>query len=270
MNIFKFLKGSARLALGRIYLRRLLRQSYDSSQLPASTSSWPQSLQDPTKYYKNCVRYFYQAAPRYLVDHRHYFSQEGRGFGEAAFHVMWAALFSNFRPSSFLEIGVYRGQTLSLASLCSRELCLPTRVCGISPFTSAADSVSKYSNQINYYEDTLKNFAFFQLPAPHLVRGLSTEPHVWKQVAQHKWEMVYIDGNHDYEVAKSDFANCNKILAPRGLIVLDDSGLFTRYQAPLFSTAGHFGPSKLAGEISALGFQELLQVGHNRVFQKNT
>lgn len=256
--------------LGRASLAQILLHPYDRTLNPNSASSWPQSLQNTTKYYRNCVRYFYQAAPRYLVNHRHYFSQEGRGFGEAAFHVMWAALFSNFRPSSFLEIGVYRGQTLSLASLCSRELCLPNRVCGISPFTSAADSVSKYSNQINYYEDTLKNFAFFQLPAPQLVRGLSTDPEVWKQVMHHKWEMVYIDGNHEYEVAKSDFTNCSKILSPRGIVVLDDSGLFTQYQAPLFSTAGHFGPSKLAGEISALGFQELLQVGHNRVFQKNT
>jgi hypothetical protein len=256
--------------LGRASLAQILRHPYDPTLNPISASSWPQSLQDPTKFYRNCVRYFYQAAPEYLVEHRRYFSQESRGFGEAAFHVMWAALFSIFKPSSFLEIGVYRGQTLSLASLCSREICFPTRVCGISPFTSAADSVSKYSNQINYYEDTLKNFAFFQLPAPHLVRGLSTEPHVWKQVAQHKWDMVYIDGNHDYEVAKSDFTNCNKILSPRGIIVLDDSGVFTGYQAPPFSTRGHVGPSALAQEISALGFQELLQVGHNRVFQKNT
>ena len=269
MNIFNFLKGSLRLVLGRIYLRRMLRHSYDSSQLPASTSSWPQSLQDPTRYYKNCVRYFYQAAPRYLVDHRHYFSRESRGFGEAAFHVMWAALFSIFKPSSFLEIGVYRGQTLSLAALCSRELSFPARVCGISPFTSAADSVSKYSNQVNYYDDTLKNFAFFQLSAPQLVRGLSTDPDVWKQVMHHKWDMVYIDGNHDYEVAKSDFTNCSKVLSSRGIIVLDDSGLFTRYQAPPFSTPGHVGPSTLAQEISAFGFQELIQVGHNRVFQKN-
>ena len=256
--------------LGRASLAQILRNPYDPTFIPNSASSWPQSLQDPTKYYRNCVRFFYQAAPRYLVDHRHYFSQEGRGFGEAAFHIMWAALFSIFKPSSFLEIGVYRGQTLSLASLCSRELRFPTHVCGISPFTSAADSVSKYPNQINYYEDTLKNFAFFQLPEPRLVRGLSTDPDVWKQVMHHKWDMVYIDGNHDYEVAKSDFTNCSKILSSRGIIVLDDSGLFTRYQEPPFSTPGHVGPSTLAQEISALGFKELLQVGHNRVFQKNS
>jgi len=102
-----------------------------------------------------------------------------------------------------------------------------------------------------------------------LVRGLSTDPDVWKQVMHHKWDMVYIDGNHDYEVAKSDFTNCSKILSSRGIIVLDDSGLFTRYQAPPFSTPGHVGPSTLAQEISAFGFRELIQVGHNRVFQKN-
>lgn len=34
-----------------------------------------------------------------------------------AFHVMWFLLHREFKPRSFLEIGVYRGQVLSLVSV---------------------------------------------------------------------------------------------------------------------------------------------------------
>jgi hypothetical protein len=36
----------------------------------------------------------------------------------------------------------------------------------------------------------------------------------------------------------------------------------------VFATAGHPGPTRLAGEIDRKKFREILQVGHNRVFQK--
>ena len=71
--------------LGRASPEQILRHPYDRALNPNSLSSWSQGLRTPTKYYRNCVRYFYQAAPRYLVDHRHYFFQESRDFGEAAF-----------------------------------------------------------------------------------------------------------------------------------------------------------------------------------------
>jgi hypothetical protein len=53
-----------------------------------------------------------------------------------------------------------------------------------------------------------------------------------------------------------------------GLIVLDDAALFTDYKPSFYSTAGHSGPSIVAQEIDKKIFQEILSVGHNRVFQK--
>jgi hypothetical protein len=52
------------------------------------------------------------------------------------------------------------------------------------------------------------------------------------------------------------------------VIVLDDAGLYTAYRAPAFAFTGHPGPSRLAQEIDRTTFQEIVQVGHNRVFQK--
>ncbi len=72
-----------------------------------------------------------------------------------------------------------------------------------------------------------------------------------------------------YEVARQDFENASQGAKPGGLIVLDDSALSTSFRPPEFATGGHPGPSRLAQEIKAkAGFEEILQVGHNRVFLK--
>jgi hypothetical protein len=80
--------------------------------------------------------------------------------------------------------------------------------------------------------------------------------------------MIYIDGNHDYEIARQDWELCSRHLSGRGVIVLDDSGLTTSFRPPAFATGGHPGPSRLAQEIDRKEFREVLQVGHNRAFQK--
>ena len=231
-------------------------------------SSWPASVENPTDYYVNCVRFFHQAAPARLQEHRKFFSKHGRGFGEDAFHIMWHALCSVGRPTSFLEIGVYRGQVISLVSLVTKSLELDCLICGVSPFTSAADSVSRYLAAVDYQKDVLENFKVFNLRPPKLIQGFSNDAQVVADFSSRQWDLIYIDGNHEYEVAKADFINCSKILSPGGKIVLDDSALYTSFRPPLYATAGHPGPSRLAKEIGSFGFQEVLCVGHNRVFQK--
>jgi predicted O-methyltransferase YrrM len=141
---------------------------------------------------------------------------------------------------------------------------------GISPFSSAGDAVSQYRRDVDYHDDTLKNFARFNLSPPALLKAFSTDDSAKKLIASRAWSFIYIDGNHDYEIAHADWELCAAHLRPGGLIVLDDSGLTTKYAPPIFATGGHPGPSRLAQEIDRTRFREILQVGHNRVFQKIT
>jgi len=183
--------------------------------------------------------------------------------------VLWFLLCREFRPGSFLEIGVFRGQTLSLVSLMSKRLGFRCEVAGISPFLPAGDSVSNYRSDIDYFADTQSNFSHFGLRSPGLCRAFSTDPEASEFAASRQWDCIYIDGNHDYSVASSDWQLCCKLLSTNGIIVLDDSALETSYRPPAFATAGHPGPSRLAKEIqsSQPQFSEILRVGHNRVFQ---
>jgi hypothetical protein len=261
----KYLGGNLHRLRSKQVLRKVLARETNFSAL----EDWERSLTDPTSYYLDCVRYFQRSQfPDELKMHREYFLQDQRGFGEDAFHVMWWMLFRKLRPNQFLEIGVYRGQTLSLAAMLQNDLGITGHITGISPFTSSGDAVSSYRNDVDYLADTKTNFAHFALPEPDLVQAFSTDSAAYERIKEELWDAIYIDGNHDYEVARTDWDLCAEQVRTGGIIVLDDSAVYTAYRPPAFATAGHPGPSRVAREVDQARFREILRVGHNRVFQK--
>src|ERR1043165_6260403 len=99
--------------------------------------NWDASLSYSRKYYLQAHRYFHLFLPKPLKAHRAYFKLEQRGYGEDAFHTMWYLLYQKFKFKNFLEIGIYRGQTISLLGLLAREEGNDIELTGISPFTSS-------------------------------------------------------------------------------------------------------------------------------------
>lgn len=269
MNPIRFLSGKLK-ARRAARERRRLRENHSVTAVEISRADWGKSLADTTAFYLSCCHYFDRNLPEELRRHREYFTQHGRGFGEDAFHTMWFLLFREFRPKSFLEIGVFRGQSLSLAAMLAREFKLDCPIQGISPFSPAGDAVSKYRGDVDYHGDTLRNFSHFKLPMPALLKAYSTDTSAAGLIASRAWDFIYIDGCHDYAIARQDWELCAKHLSPGGLIVLDDASLNTGYHPPAFASAGHPGPSQLAEEINRPPFTEILRVGHNRVFQKTS
>jgi hypothetical protein len=248
--------------------KRAALGQFDQPAAEIQRADWGQSLADPLGFYLRCLHYFDSRLPVSLRQHRHYFTKARRGFGEDPFHVMWLLLFREFHPQACLEIGVYRGQIISLWAWLARLCSQPCEVHGISPFSSAGDSVSKYSRRVEYLADTLCHFDHFGLAHPALLKAYSTDPEAVALIRSRAWDVIYIDGNHDYAVARQDWDHCAAAVKTGGLIVLDDAGLSTSFRPPIFATGGHPGPSRLAEEIDRARFEEILQVGHNRVFQR--
>lgn len=212
--------------------------------------------------------YQHQISPKKLQEHRAYFKQEARGFGEDAFHAMWFLLMREYQPLNCLEIGVYRGQVISLWGLITRELNLPCKIYGISPFTPAGDQVSVYLKNIDYKKDTLKHHNHFCIKEPLLLKAFSTDTDAQELIKTRLWNLIYIDGSHDYEVALADYEICKANLAEGGLLVMDDSSLYTDYHPPLFSFAGHPGPSCVVRDLAMKEMNFIGGVGHNNVFMK--
>jgi hypothetical protein len=250
-------------------------REYKKSQLCNPKYNHDGSLEEILKTYTSrnelynyFHHHFWNSAPEWLREHRNYFKKDLRGFGEDAFHVMWYFLVKEFHPGRVLEIGIYRGQVISLIALISDKINHEIEIHGISPFSPAGDQVSEYLKKIDYYNDVKKNFSRFSNNKPHLHKGFSTDPEMMNIINSYTWDLIYIDGNHDYQVVKKDFEVCCNSVKKGGIIVLDDSSLYTDYSPSSFSTAGHPGPSKLANELNDQAFKEVVSVGHNRVFQK--
>lgn len=262
------IKGKIHQSKANTALNKVVKSEEAVSETTFLLDGWKESLSYPTKYYLKCVSFFYRGLPVLLRDHREYFSKEGRGFGEDAFHVMWWMIFKELKPEKFLEIGVYRGQTLSLASLLQKHFAIQGSVTGISPFLSVGDTVSKYRTDVDYLNDTRVKFRKFELSSPILVKAYSTDREALAKIKSQLWDAIYIDGNHDYIVAKRDWEVCSENIRMGGVVILDDSALTTDFRPPAFATGGHPGPSQITQEIDASRFREILQVGHNRVFQR--
>lgn len=249
------------------FLLRLLPKKLRSYQ-PATLSEIFQKELSRNEIYEIMDVFFYQHLPWQFVEHRKYFSKNNRGFGEDAFHSMWFLLFSEFKPVNCLEIGVYRGQTLTLWGLLAKHLKYSCNIECISPFSSAGDSVSQYKNEINYLDDTLKNHKYFKLDDPKICIEFSNSEKAKNFISQKKWDLIYIDGSHDYDIVCEDFESSLNNLAPNGIIVMDDSSLYFDYTPGKKSFAGHLGPSRVAKEIAQNRLTLLGGVGHNNVFKK--
>jgi hypothetical protein len=220
------------------------------------------------KIYNIMDKYFYYHLPFPLIKHRIFFSSDSRGFGEDAFHSMWYLFFFEFKPKNCLEIGVYRGQMITLWSLISKLLNQKTKIAALAPFESASDKNSKYLDDIDYLNDTKKNHELFNLEQPEYCIEYSTSRKAKEFVESKKWDLIFIDGNHDYEVVKSDFELSLNNLSKNGFIVLDDSSLYFDFtQKKYGGFTGHPGPSRVARDIAMKKMNFFGAIGHNNIFQ---
>ena len=208
--------------------------------------------------------------PDYVKKHRIYFSKNQRGFGENALHAMWWKIFNEFRPKKVLEIGVYRGQVVSLWGLLSDKLNFDCEITGISPFSSVGDDVSEYLKNLDYLEDTKFNIKKFTKNKIFLLQNFSNDEQAINYIVSNKWDLIYIDGSHDFDIALNDYKVCKDSLSPNGIIVLDDSSLYTNYKPTSFSFAGHPGPSKIARDYAEIDMELIMSVGHNNVFRNKS
>ena len=98
-----------------------------------------------------------------------------------------------------------------------------------------------------------------------LHRGFSTDPQILNTLAQEHYHLIYVDGDHTYDGALHDFRTFGPKIVPGGWLVADDAG------CDLPGTVfwkGHAAVSRAARELPALGFKNVLNVGHNRVYER--
>jgi hypothetical protein len=230
-----------------------------------------------TKKYENLEHTYNTFLEEYYNDellqsHRSYIETNNLGFGEKCFHVIWRELVKQ-QPSSFafLEIGVYKGQVMSLVKLLADHYNKDVKIYGVTPLSNAGDQYSNYDN-VNYSEVVNNCFQQFNLDInvqDNIIKGLSTDTIIMQKVVEKGlFDIVYVDGAHDYNSVCSDIILVKKITKSGSYIIFDDSACYKNFAVPRFT--GHIGVcDAVRDEIeSDTSFIEVLCVGHNRIFKR--
>jgi predicted O-methyltransferase YrrM len=229
-----------------------------------------------------------------LAAHRRHVEENRLGFGDPAFHAMWAALIeaaaARFGEVRALEIGVFKGQVISLWSLLARERGLRLRISALSPLAGQPMPHGSFLRRLRYrldrrFRERVDNGDFYaaedyeriigahfahhglRLEAVQLHRGYSTDPALLAALRVETYHLVYVDGDHTLAGSRHDFLTFGPKVVPGGWLVADDAG------CDLPGTVfwkGHRAVSDAVNLLPGLGFTNVLNVGHNRVYERNS
>jgi hypothetical protein len=227
-----------------------------------------------------------------LKQHRDWVEANRWGYGDRAFHYLWwlalddlAARFGALRA---LEIGVFKGQTISLWALIARERGLDVAITAISPFAGnlrpqprlirslrkrldrryrAARAAGNLHPVDDYLARNREIFAAFGLDFDRVraIQGYSTDPAVIAQLEGERFHLVYIDGDHSFDVVSADIATYGPMVEPGGFLVMDDASCELPGEG---FWKGVAEVSRAARAIPALGFDNPINVGHNRLYRR--
>jgi hypothetical protein len=227
-----------------------------------------------------------------LTAHRRHVEQNKLGFGDAAFHAMWLRLMDiahrRFGSIRALEIGVFKGQIISLWALISQKWNIDIHISAITPLIGQPMPRSSLIRRLRArfdqrFRERLRNGDFYaqedyasvikhlfehfnvNFDAVELIRGYSTDQHVLNNVANEIFDVIYVDGAHTFEGASHDFRTFGPKVAVGGWLVADDAGFFL--PGTVF-WKGHEAVSRAANILPDLGFRNVLYVCHNRIYER--
>jgi cephalosporin hydroxylase len=194
-----------------------------------------------------------------LKRHRDFVQERGWGYGERSFGWMWWLIIQELPYNfTFLEIGVYKGQILSLVPLIARMQSKVAKCYGITPLiTETYKDIAKIHRLFNLHEDYT------------ILRGLSTNAEIIAQAQKLSLDILYIDGGHDYGTVTSDLQHYTPLLKQGGYLVCDDAcndmsmppNMFRGHDETYQAVRDFFKEDK---QFTFIG-----NVVHNRIFQKN-
>jgi len=238
-----------------------------------------ESLTDVIEFYKKDMadldkhkaiyETFHVNAERNPVLDKHYSVTEG--FGELAFSWSWYLLVKAMPTQfKFLEVGVYKGRVLSLVKLVSNMLNKQATIFGVTPLNTSGDKYSKYDT-VDFLSEIKLSYSKSNLSfdSTQIIKGYSQDEEVLEKAnANKEYDMIFIDGCHDYEVVCLDIYNYGKMLKVGGYLILDDASSLVKGAYGRF--LGHHDVGTAVKDFleNDTQFVHLYAVGHNRVWKK--
>lgn len=226
------------------------------------------NYQDVEHHHKQIHEYFCHETNKIpeLKELRDWVESNIFGFGERSFYYMWKLIVDEMpKEFTFLEIGVFRGQTLALIQILAKLAGKKAHIYGVTPLDNTDGHWdSDYAKDIETIHDK------FALDHPNIIIGLSTDAKVINHVNLTTFDLVYIDGGHTYDVVKQDLQNyCH--LATKYLVIDDcankfklANGMFAGIE-PVSKAVDEFLPPYTSNDK----YTYLCNIVHNRIWEVN-
>lgn len=132
-------------------------------------------------------------------------------------HLCFAAwLLEITQPSSIVELGVFRGDSLSTFAQASRELGISPEIMGVDTW-KGDETTGKYTEEV--YSD-LKDYFAANHPAVRIFRGFFDD--ALQTVPMNSVDVLHIDGSHIYEDVKHDYETWLPKMSERGVMLFHD------------------------------------------------
>jgi len=228
-----------------------------------------------------------------LAEHRRHIEENKLGFGYPGFHYLWWLVLKKLATAGvhdLLEIGVFKGQAVTAWLLIGQALQCPFTATGISPLVGQPLPESWWVRRVkilfsssfrrqlragnfypddNYAQTIHQLMARFQLPPERLelIKGSSSDPAVVAKVAGRKFGLIYIDGDHAYDAVCKDIRNFAPLVVSGGFLAMDDAACFLPGKT---FWKGRESVSRASETIPPLGFRNVINVGHVRLYQKSS
>jgi len=205
-----------------------------------------------------------------LKAHRDWVEQNIFGFGERSFLWMWWLLIQEMpKEFTFVEIGVFRGQILSLIKLIADMQGKKVVRYGVTPLSTASDAGENKNWQSDYRADIEKMHDQFNIQKDYtILHGLSTDSNIISEAQKIKIDLLFVDGAHDFNSVVSDYFNYTPMVKNGGYVVCDDAcndlkmwwGAFQGQQSCTDATISFFKGNEY--------FKFIGNVVHDRIYKK--
>lgn len=247
---------------------------YEQLQNPIVLENYYIDLPEKHVFIWNTMKQLVNQTP-FLKSHRDFVVQYGWGYGNRAFHWMWNILVQHAPDNfKFLEIGVFKGQTISLVSLLNKTYNKNGTIYGITPLSTSGDKYATHPD-IDYEEAIMTIYGRFGLDGEDLqiLQGYSNDEVIIEQTKQiGPFDLVYVDGCHDYDVVVSDLKHYGDMVKLNGYLVVDDASNTLNIPDNLIRLNWRGLPDVTKATNDVLlnnpNFKEVFAVGHNRIFKR--